>query len=158
MCDGARRGNGCTALRWRYDDFEAVFLAFVAELDLSSVFSDSEQSRKRKELDDQLDRLEGELSARIEERDKVYSLLLRGQLTDQFAEGKFNELGTEIKNLEVHLTKIHEQKREEGATNLLLANNPGHPRPDRYNSEHCYLSRSSIGRHAIATLNLQDQR
>ena len=51
VCDGVRRGLGCKSARWRYDEFEASFLAFVRELDLDRILSDDSNAAARSALD-----------------------------------------------------------------------------------------------------------
>src|SRR4029077_6100194 len=63
VCGNAQRSRGCDATRWRYQDFEASFLAFVQELDLESVVNVNDDAEKRKRLERELSAIRGELSS-----------------------------------------------------------------------------------------------
>jgi DNA invertase Pin-like site-specific DNA recombinase len=91
LCGNAQRGRGCDATRWRYQDFEASFLAFVQELDLESILNASEDAEKRKRLEDEVLALRGELSSVAELMEKTYAVLSAGG-SPTFVAGKLNEL------------------------------------------------------------------
>ena len=59
VCDMVRRNMGCPSVRWRYNDFEASFLAFVSELDLGAVLKSDADGEKRAELERQIELSEG---------------------------------------------------------------------------------------------------
>jgi DNA invertase Pin-like site-specific DNA recombinase len=90
ICDGAKRGRGCPSVRWRYRDFEATFLAFVEELDVESIINERSQSEKRKELENELAALKGELSTVSDLMEKTYAVLSQGGPVG-FVTGKLNE-------------------------------------------------------------------
>ena len=94
ICDSALRKLGCQSIRWRYQDFETSFLAFVQELDLESIINASDDAQRRKRLDDELSALRGELASTIELMEKTYALLQSGAATE-FVAGKLN--GTDCK-------------------------------------------------------------
>jgi DNA invertase Pin-like site-specific DNA recombinase len=75
VCDGARRKLGCEALRWRYKDFEASFLAFVQEIDLASILCSAEDSQKRALLEKEVAAIKGELSSTMKLMEQTYILL-----------------------------------------------------------------------------------
>lgn len=78
VCDNARRNLGCTSVRWRYNDFEASFLAFVAELDLGSLLKTDADGAQRAELERQLDALRGQIALLEDERTAAFELHRRG--------------------------------------------------------------------------------
>lgn len=98
VCSDAQRGRGCKAMRWRYQDFEASFLAFVEELDLASIVNANEDAEKRKHLENELAALRGELSSVTELMEKTYELLNAGGST-AFVAGKLKELTIRQSNL-----------------------------------------------------------
>ena len=73
VCDGARRGLNCKSVRWRYDFFEASFLALVHQIDLGALVR-NEDSKKR-ELEAEIEALRGEDVTLIEEMEKAYELI-----------------------------------------------------------------------------------
>jgi HEPN domain-containing protein len=73
VCEGAKRGLKCISTRWRYDHFEASFLAFVEQLDLPDLIAN--ESSKQVELDKAIDSLHGEQVALWEEMERAYQLL-----------------------------------------------------------------------------------
>ena len=72
-CDSSRRGLGCQPVGWRYDEFEASFLAFVKELDLSQIIGTDDA--KTTEIDRAIAALRGELLDIDNQREKTYKLL-----------------------------------------------------------------------------------
>src|SRR6185437_14292152 len=62
VCDNARRHLGCEAVRWRYNDFEASFFAFVSELDLESLIDLDAEATQRKGIESEISSLEGRLA------------------------------------------------------------------------------------------------
>ena len=108
VCDGAKRGLGCEIARWRYDEFEASFLAFVRELDLSQVMG-SEDASKAKVLDDAIAALTGELTGVQAQREKTYDLFEKAGAAADFVAGKLSEL----EQRRVEIERSLEQKREE---------------------------------------------
>jgi DNA invertase Pin-like site-specific DNA recombinase len=59
ICESALRKLGCPSLRWRYRDLETSFLAFVEEVDLDGIVTDSSQAGRQ--LECEIDALKGEL-------------------------------------------------------------------------------------------------
>ena len=91
ICSDAQRSRGCNATRWRYQDFESSFLAFVEELDLESIVNANEDAERRKHLESELAAVRGELSSTTILMEKTYELLNAGASTD-FVAGKLKAL------------------------------------------------------------------
>jgi hypothetical protein len=91
VCGNAQRGRGCDATRWRYQDFEASFLAFVQELDLESIINANEDAEKRKRVEDELSAIRGELSSVAALMEQTYAVLRAGG-PPEFIASKLNEL------------------------------------------------------------------
>jgi DNA invertase Pin-like site-specific DNA recombinase len=91
VCGNAQRGRGCDGTRWRYQDFEASFLAFVQELDLESIINANEDGEKRKRVEDELSAIRGELSSVAELMEQTYAVLKAGG-PPEFVASKLNEL------------------------------------------------------------------
>lgn len=91
ICDSAKRNLGCKATRWRYDDFEASFLAFVEELDIQSILQADSNAEKRRALADGLASLQGELASVTDLMEKTYGVLTGGGPV-AFVTAKLNEL------------------------------------------------------------------
>ena len=99
ICGDAQRGRGCVATRWRYQDFETSFLAFVEELDLESIINSDEDAERRKRLEGELAAISGESSSVKQLMEKTYELLSAGGSTE-FVAGKLKELTDKQKLLE----------------------------------------------------------
>ena len=97
-CDDAKRKRGCPALRWRYEEFETSFLAFVQELDLESIVSESGDVDKRSVNEAELAALHGELVAMSDLMEKTYSLLSTGNAVE-FVSAKLGELQQRLADL-----------------------------------------------------------
>ena len=99
ICDGAKRRLGCPGIRWRYDDFETSFLAFVEEIDLESIVNTSSRAGDRKRIEAELNALQGELETVIGLMEKTYALLVDGGAVE-FVKAKLNEHGRRKAELE----------------------------------------------------------
>lgn len=111
VCGNAQRGRGCSATRWRYQDFEASFLAFVQELDLESIVNASSDAAKRKTIEDELLAIRGELSSTKELMEKTYAVLSAGG-PPEFVAGKLNELTAKQSELSQRLASKEAEQRE----------------------------------------------
>jgi Recombinase zinc beta ribbon domain len=109
ICDSARRRLGCNSRRWRYCDFEASFLAFVEEADLSSMLH-GPGSAEREILRAELNAVRGQLASVVELMEKAWGVLEAGGPGD-FVSSKLNELAErsdELKSLLQSKTQEYE--------------------------------------------------
>jgi Recombinase zinc beta ribbon domain/Recombinase len=111
ICGNAQRGRGCDATRWRYQDFEASFLAFVQELDLESIINANEDAGKRKRLEDEVSAIRGELSSIAALMEQTYAVLSAGG-PPEFVAGKLNELTAKQSELSKHLASREAEQRD----------------------------------------------
>jgi DNA invertase Pin-like site-specific DNA recombinase len=103
-CDTARRGLGCEkGTRWRYDEFEQSFLAFVREVDLAPLVNDD--SNKRAVLNHEIAALKGELVERDAQRDRTFELLQRTTSSADYVARKLDEIEKGRAELKVTLEK-----------------------------------------------------
>ncbi len=102
VCDGAKRGLGCEIARWRYDEFEASFLAFVQELDFSEVI-ETDNDIQRAALDNTIAGLRGELTYIETQRDKTFALLQKVDAASAYVATKLNELESRRREVEKQL-------------------------------------------------------
>jgi hypothetical protein len=108
VCDGAKRGMGCTVnTGWRYDEFEKAFLAFVDELDLASVINHDSQNNARVLLQNEIEAANGKLKELTRLREKTYELLAK--MSSDFVAKKLNDLEQELKAT----TSLLQQKEQE---------------------------------------------
>lgn len=114
ICSDAQRGRGCQATRWRYQDFETSFLAFVEELDLESIINSNEDAERRKRLEGELAAISGELSSVKQLMEKTYELLSTGGSTE-FVAGKLKELTDRQADLTNRLAAKEAEQVEFGA-------------------------------------------
>lgn len=98
ICDDAKRKRGCPAVRWRYEDFETSFLAFVQELDLESIVSESDEADKRSANEAELAALRGESASISDLMEKTYGLLSTGKAVE-FVSAKLGELQQRLADL-----------------------------------------------------------
>jgi DNA invertase Pin-like site-specific DNA recombinase len=111
ICGDAQRSRGCDATRWRYQDFETSFLAFVEELDLESIINSNEDAEKRKRLEGEMASISGELSSVKQLMEKTYALLSAGGSTE-FVAGKLKELTDRQADLAMRLVAKEAEQRE----------------------------------------------
>ena len=110
VCGNAQRSRGCDATRWRYQDFEASFLAFVQELDLESIINANEDAGKRKRLEDQVSAIRGELSSTAALMEQTYAVLKAGG-PPEYVAGKLNELTAKQSELSNNLASKEAEQR-----------------------------------------------
>lgn len=91
ICDNAWRRLGCPGKRWRYQDFEASFLAFVEEVDLESVLAESSDTGVKKAVDE-VSGLKGAIADAEHLMEKTYEVLSQGGPVD-FVTAKLKEQG-----------------------------------------------------------------
>jgi DNA invertase Pin-like site-specific DNA recombinase len=116
VCDGARRGLGCEPTRWRYDHFEASFLAFVREVDLERVIHSEDETTKRSSIDETITALRGEQETIRQRMEKAYDLLdLAGSATN-FVAQKLQQLEDRRSAIEVELREREQERARLGLT------------------------------------------
>jgi DNA invertase Pin-like site-specific DNA recombinase len=108
ICDSALRKLGCPNLRWRYRDLETSFLAFVEEVDLDSIVTDSSQAGRQ--LECEIDALNGELVEVNELMERAYAVLSGGGPIP-FVTAKFKEHEARRSEL-AKLLQLKETERE----------------------------------------------
>jgi DNA invertase Pin-like site-specific DNA recombinase len=111
ICYNSLRGRGCHNARWRYRDFEASFLAYVQELDLESITNASDDSAKRKRLEDELSAIRGELTSTAELMEKTFQVLAANG-APEFIAGKLNELSAKETKLKLRLKEKEEEEQK----------------------------------------------
>jgi DNA invertase Pin-like site-specific DNA recombinase len=111
-CEGARRWLGCERTGWRYDEFEASFLAFVQELDLETVARSSDEANKRVTLDATLSSLQGQRAALEQERERAYDLLLQAGTATEFVASKLQECEARIAEVDAKLRQTEKERTE----------------------------------------------
>ncbi|OPH84528.1 site-specific recombinase [Nitrobacter vulgaris] len=114
VCDNARRHLGCEAVRWRYQDFETSFFAFVSELDLESLIDQDAEATQRKLIESEISSLEGQLADIKASMEKTYALLDAGSAVE-FVSAKLKELQQRDNECD---TKLIEKKRVRDALAL----------------------------------------
>lgn len=123
VCEAAKRGMNCNSTRWRYEQFEASFLAFVEQVDLRTLVNGD--NSERKSLDDEIQSLEGQRLALREEHSRRYDLLkinpnlalvaeVLGKIQDQLkaVESQLKEAKSKRQALDSTETAFYESKGE----------------------------------------------
>ena len=96
--------------RWRYDQFETMFLAFVEQLDLASVVRSSEHSSKRSELAFQLDAAEGRIKLLQDELHRAFETSMKmAEFDSEFLAAKIRKGEQEL----AEARKVEQQLRHE---------------------------------------------
>lgn len=111
VCGSAQRGKACDATRWKYQDFETSFLAFVQELDLESIINRGEDAEKRKKFEAEVAALRGQISSVADLMEKTYAVLDAGG-SPEFVAGKLNELTAKKAQLDGRLIAKEAEQRE----------------------------------------------
>jgi len=105
-------GSNCVRTRWRYDDFEASFLAFVKQVDLGSIFSAEQSAAKRAAIEADLASSNGQLLLHKQKRDNVFNLSLQADMNVAYLATKLREFDVLIKKEEKKIRDCQEQLTE----------------------------------------------
>ena len=103
ICDGAKRGRGCKLARWRYNHFEASFLAFVREVDLEQIVHSEDEAKKRSAAEATIGALQGEQAAIKQQMEKTYELLAMAGTATNFVAEKLQQLESRRTAIEAEL-------------------------------------------------------
>jgi DNA invertase Pin-like site-specific DNA recombinase len=146
VCDGAKRGLGCEATRWRYDHFEASFLAFVREVDLEQVMHGEAETRRRSILEETMTALRGEQAAIAQQMERTYELLGMAGTAAGYVARKLQTLEDRRSAVEAEL---REREQEHARTGLTVSDGRQvkamiERLQDRNQSDEVYKLRSTI--------------
>ncbi|OJY36116.1 MAG: hypothetical protein BGP06_04280 [Rhizobiales bacterium 65-9] len=119
VCDNGRRGLNCDKTLWRYDHFEAAFLAFVQELDLEPIVQDSDVSSQRVALQNEIDAARGRIALLHKNQERTYRLFMKGSAAEAFVQSKLSEhqleldqLSQTVANKERRLSEVQSTARQ----------------------------------------------
>jgi DNA invertase Pin-like site-specific DNA recombinase len=114
VCDGARRKvHQCDASGWRYDQFEAAFLAYVRELDLEAIVRTADDKSRRAALDDEIGTLDGRLQEARKKLENTFDLNIGKDEKKAFLRNKIAQFEEEIAGLETAIAKKKAERRAE---------------------------------------------
>lgn len=92
VCSKGRRGLSCSAVGWRYSDFESSFLAFVHELDLESLVSSADSgAQSRASLETNIRTLDGEIAQLEAVRERTFQLVADSSTSAEYLRRKLDE-------------------------------------------------------------------
>ena len=103
VCSAVKQGFQCAKLRWQYDEFEASFLGFVRELDISAVLTSFAEDARRLALDNEIEALKGETVSVRQQQDKLLELLEMGNL--KLVHDKLSDLEQRLARLSASLAE-----------------------------------------------------
>ena len=112
VCMSVPTGSECVRTRWKYDDFEAAFLAFVKQVDLGSIFSAEQSAAKRAALEADLASFNGQLLILKRKRDRAFDLSLKDDANEIYLRSKLREFGLLIEKEERKIRENQEQLLE----------------------------------------------
>jgi DNA invertase Pin-like site-specific DNA recombinase len=146
VCDSARRGLKCEKTAWRYDHFEASFLAFVREVDLERVMHGGDEARQRSILEERMTALRGEQAAIGQQMDKTYELLGMAGTAAGYVAQKLQTLEARRAAIEAEL---REREQESARLGLIVSDGKQvkaliERLQDRNQSDEIYKLRSTI--------------
>ena len=109
VCMSIPTGSNCVRTRWRYDHFEASFLAFVEELDLGSMFSAEADAAKRAAIEAEIASLGGQLQLLEHQRDNIFALSAVRDMNVDYVSGKLRDCETQIAQTEAKVEAARNQ-------------------------------------------------
>ena len=115
VCDKAKRGIGCHIARWRYDHFEASFLAFVREVDLEQIIHSEEEAKKRSVAEATIAALQGEQADVKQQMEKTYELLSMAGTAANFVAEKLQQLESHRAAVEAELREKEQERLQLGS-------------------------------------------
>ena len=95
----------CERTGWRYDQFEASFLAFVQEIDLEDIVRDHAETKKYTNLQNEIESTRGKLAIIMEKIDRLVELFAT-------AGGAADIVGQKLNELEQQRTALEETIRQ----------------------------------------------
>ncbi|MGF6975377.1 DNA invertase Pin-like site-specific DNA recombinase [Paraburkholderia sp. JPY465] len=121
VCDAARRGMGCYAVQWGYNEFEAAFLTFCRGLSLDALLADlrNDTGPQPVKLEDQLHAEEQKIDDIQKNIDKLFELFFGAtELTKAEVQKQLNRLTTDKTNAEAAKERllIEIQQRKDSGT------------------------------------------
>lgn len=120
VCDAARRGMGCYAVQWGYNEFEAAFLTFCRGLSLDSLLADlrNDTGPQPVKVEDQLQAEEQKIADAQKAIEKIFELYESGNgLTKDVVGQRLNRLTEEKANAVAareRLLKEIQQRKDSG--------------------------------------------
>lgn len=108
VCMSIPTGSDCVRTRWRYDDFEASFLAFVQQVDLGSIFTAEKDATKRASFEAEIASSRGQLLLHEQKRDKVFELFTKGDMKDPYIATKLGEFAARIAKEEQKIIAVQD--------------------------------------------------
>lgn len=105
-CANAVRGAQCQTTSWRYSDFEASFLFFVKEVDLTATLQAANQKSEKAALMEKLLSANEKLRDLHLRRDRVFELIDVAGSSADFVAGKLQECVADITNQNVEIADI----------------------------------------------------
>lgn len=112
VCEAALRKHDCEAIRWRYEEFEASFLALIKEVNLGTIFASKEQTSKRIEVESKIRSLKGELKSLERERDRAYGLLATTQLSNSYIQQRLDKCSRQIVEVEAAIEAAQRELKQ----------------------------------------------
>ena len=109
VCMSIPTGSNCVRTRWRYDHFEASFLAFVEELDLGSMFSAEADAAKRAAIEAEIASLGGQQQLLKHQRDNIFALSAARDMNVDYVSGKLRDCETQIAQTEAKVEAARNQ-------------------------------------------------
>ncbi|MGA9430966.1 MAG: recombinase family protein, partial [Xanthobacteraceae bacterium] len=108
VCGDAKRGLCHGTVRWRYDELEASFLAFVEQVDITGLVKNDES--KKQELDDAIAACRGELFELATQMEQTYELLSHAGSAADFVGKKLDVLQERKAAVETSLNAVQTQR------------------------------------------------
>jgi hypothetical protein len=109
VCMSIPTGSNCVRTRWRYDHFEASFLAFVEELDLGSIFSVELDDAKRAAIESEIASLDGQVMLLKQQRDNIFALSAAKDMNIAYVSGKLRDCEAQITQTEAKIEGFRDQ-------------------------------------------------
>lgn len=105
-CSGAMNASGCDGTVWRYADFETSFLFFCAEVNLAEIFDASHKLEASSILKERIRELNELLSAKGQERERVFTLVSNSSVGIDYIGKKLEALSAEIQEISTNISEL----------------------------------------------------
>ena len=109
VCDNARRGLGCIKTSWRYESFEASFLAFVTEVDLATLLRKEQEDTEEARLTASLAAIQGKLLTLRADQDRVFELFRQSGSAIEFVNQKLTDIEAELANTQKRCDALQQE-------------------------------------------------
>jgi hypothetical protein len=106
VCSHAKRGLGCDAVPWRYQDFETSFLALVTEINLEPIAGVAAVEEARRNLELRVSASLGAHCDLLAIRDRIFDLTISGNTPTAYISERLTDIEAQLVEKSVEIASL----------------------------------------------------